>query len=267
MPRPKIDVSLTSISSRMGTICETLQSILDQDYDGELQLHLHLSPEPYLLDAGVPTLPRALQALKRRAGERLQIHEGPNFGPYRKLLPYLHRNWGLSKLVVTADDDTIYPADWLRGLVDAYLTYGCVIASRGHRIIVKDNKIAPYRSWMGTRIDENPSHFILPTGKDGILYNTAFFPIGVLNIEEALKLAPTADDLWFRWHLAASGVQTFILNMDYRSSTFVETDYESSLYLNFNRGGANDVAIASLETHFEESFGFTLGAISAGEPA
>jgi hypothetical protein len=267
MPRPRIDISLTSISSRMATICQTLRSILDQDYDGELQVHLHLSPEPYLLDAGVPTLPRELQALQRERGGRLQIHECPNFGPYRKLLPYLHRNWGLSKLVVTADDDTVYPSDWLRGLVDAYLTYGCVIAARGHRIVVKDGKIAPYRSWMGNRIDENPSHFILPTGKDGILYNTAFFPVGVLNIKDAVKIAPTADDLWFRWHLAANGVQTHILNMDYRSGTFAETDYESSLYLNFNRGGANDVAIASLESYFEETSRFTIGGMAASEAA
>jgi len=253
----KIDISLTSISSRMATLCETLESLLAQDY-GDLQIHLHLSREPYLLDKGVPELPADLIAFAKKAGRRLQIHYCPNTGPYRKLVPYLYRNWGQSKLVVTADDDTIYPPHWLATLAAAHANYGCVIAYRGHRILHKDGKMQPYHSWMRSQIEENPGAMILPTGKDGILYDTAFFPVNVLNLKAALKIAPTADDLWFRWHLALNGVQTYLINMDYKSETFTETDYESSLYLNFNRSGSNDVAIETLESYFAQQFRFSL---------
>jgi hypothetical protein len=251
----KIDVSLTSISSRMRTLPTTIRSILAQDYS-DVQVHLHLSRAPYLLDKGVAFLPRGLRALQEEAGERLQIHWCENMGPYRKLLPYLYRNWGESRLVVTADDDTIYPDDWLRSLVEAYDSFGCVVANRGHRLYVRGGVISPYRSWMRSDIEDNPSTLIVPTGKDGILYDTAFFPISVLNYEDAARIAPTADDLWLRWNLCVKGIQVFLMNTDYRSKTFEEADYGSSLYRNFNFNGRNDKAIADLEDYFELNYGF-----------
>lgn len=250
-----IDISMTSMSSRMPTICATLRSLLAQDYDN-LRIHLHLSRGPYLLDQGVPELPDELAALQAANPERLRVQYCPNWGPYRKLLPYLHANWGYSKLVVTVDDDTIYPPDWLQGLVDAYDTYRCVIGYRGHRINIRDGKIQPYRSWMRTKIEENPSLFILPTGKDGILYNTAFFPVNVLNIAEASRIAPTVDDLWFRWHLLLNRIPVHVLNTDYRAGTFEETGYDSSLYLNFNKAGGNDQAVKELQSYFKTRFDF-----------
>jgi hypothetical protein len=250
-----IDISMTSMSSRLSTLHLTLKSLLDQDY-GDLVIHLYLSREPYLLDKGITELTPEIIALQQEAGDRLKIQFCPNWGPYRKLLPYLRENWGYSKLVVTVDDDTIYPPDWLQGLVDAYDTYRCVIGFRGHRINIRNDQIAPYRSWMRTRIEENPSLFILPTGKDGVLYNTAFFPINVLNIEDAVKIAPTVDDLWFRWHLLLNRIPVSVINVDYKTGTLEETDYDSSLYLNFNKGGGNDVAVDALQGYFRERFDF-----------
>lgn len=258
----KIDISLTAISSRMDSVCDTLGSLLAQDYR-DVQIHLYLSREPYLLDKGVPELPAPLKDLMLQAGERLAVHYCLNTGPYRKLVPYLRENWGTSRLVVTVDDDTIYPPDWLSTLVQAYDTYGCVVAYRGHRILVNQAGIAPYRTWMRSVIEENPSHLVIPTGKDGILYDTAFFPIGVLNMDDALELAPTADDLWFRWHLSMNRINTYIISTDYRAGSFTESDYESSLFLNFNREGRNDIAIAALEEYFHRLYRFSLAGKSA----
>jgi hypothetical protein len=240
----------------MSTICRTLESLLAQDY-GDLRVHLHLSREPYLLDEGVPDLPQSLIDLKRAAGDRLNIVYCPNIGPYRKLLPYLQRHWGESRLVVTSDDDTIYPPDWLTGLVQAYAFHRCSVAYRGHRMSYTDAGFTRYRSWMKSTIEENPSQLILPTGKDGILYDTAFFGIDVLNVAEAVRLAPTADDLWLRWHLARNGVAVYVIRTDYTDS-FEETGYESSLYLNYNRGGNNDRAIADLDAYFRKQHQFGL---------
>ncbi|MGB3409522.1 MAG: glycosyltransferase [Jannaschia sp.] len=252
-----IDISLTSMSSRMGSLGRTLRSLLDQSY-GDVRIHLYLSREPYLLDEGVPEVPDDIARLEKASGGRLRIDYCPNWGPYRKLLPFLRAHWGQSRLVVTVDDDTIYPADWLQGLVTAYDTYRCVIGYRGHRFHVNGGTIMPYRSWMRTRIEDNPSPLILPTGKDGILYNTAFFPVNVLNIADALLIAPTVDDLWFRWHLSMNRIAVNLINLDYGSGTFEEADYDSSLYLNFNRSGGNDVAVGKLHTYFVEKFGFDI---------
>lgn len=258
-----VDVSLTAISGRMATLPRTLGSLLAQDYP-DITIHLYLSEEPYLLDAGVGELPGPVADCIAAAEGRIVLHRVPNWGPYRKLLPYLHEHWGMSRLVATADDDTIYPSDWLSGLLAAYGTYGCVVGYRGHQFRFEpDGRPVPYRRAMKSRVEENPGRLILPTGKDGVLYNTAFFPEGVLDVTRALEIAPTVDDLWFRWHLALNRVPACLVNVDYATATFEETDYEQSLYLNFNLSGGNDAAVAALEAHFAATYGTTVAALTA----
>lgn len=251
----RIDISLTTISSRIDCVVDTIQSLLSQSYK-DVHVRLYISREPYLLDEGIPEIPKGIAELARKNAGRFSVSYCPNIGPYRKLLPFLYEFWGQSRNVVTVDDDTIYPSYWLETLLDAYARYRCQIAYRGHRIAVSENGFAPYRAWMKSKLEENPGLLILPTGKDGVLYNTSFFPLEVLNIDAAMKLAPTADDLWFRWHLMRNGIPVFMIKTDYRDA-FLEGDYSSSLYLNFNRGGNNDRAIQDLDEYFNSSFGFS----------
>ncbi|MEL6550908.1 MAG: glycosyltransferase family 2 protein [Pseudomonadota bacterium] len=261
MTLPHIDISLTSISSRLSTLPETLSSLLAQDYPN-FTVNLYLSRDPYMLDEGVPELPQKLAGLIDGSAGRLRCKYCKNIGPYRKLIPYLYENWGLSRLVVTVDDDTIYPETWLRQMVDSYNSFGCVIAYRGHEMQFRNGALAPYRTWMRSGIQENPSSLLLPTGKDGVLYDTAYFSIDVFNMEEAKRLAPTTDDLWFRWHLALNGIRTYIINTDYTRETFTESDYDSSLYLNFNISGGNDAAVERLYGYFKEHHGFDITSLA-----
>ena len=252
----RVDVSLTTIATRLPTLARTLGSLLAQDHD-DLRVHLWVSEAPHLLDAGIREIPADIAALEAGSGGRLVIGRCPNWGPYRKLVPYLRRHWGEGRLVVTADDDTIYPAGWLGGLLDAWAAYGCCVAYRGHRMRVERGAIAAYRSWMRAPIEENPSRLLLPTGKDGVLYDTAFFEEGVLDMETAMRIAPTVDDLWFRWHLAMRGVPVHLISTDYETGSLAgaETDAADSLYLRYNLQGGNDAAIAALEAHFRARTG------------
>ncbi len=251
-----VDITLTTISSRVDSVVQTIKSLLRQSYEN-VRVRLYISREPFLLDLGFPEVPVPIADLAQQSGGRFSYSFCPNIGPYRKLLPYLREFWGQSRTVVTVDDDTVYPANWLASLLDAHDRYRCQVAFRGHRIVLNDGKIAPYRSWMKTKIEHNPSVLILPTGKDGVLYNTAYFPIEVLNVEAALRLAPTADDLWFRWHLARNRIPVYLMNTDYRNA-LEENDYESSLYLNYNKGGNNDRAVADLDAYFWDHHKFSI---------
>lgn len=251
-----IDISLTAISQRLPTLGDTLRSLLAQDY-GDLRIFLHLSHEAHLLDEGVVALPGDIAALERESGGRLRVVWCRNSGSYRKLIPYLQAHWGQSRLVATADDDTIYPPDWLSRLAAAHARYGCQIAYRGHQILCDGTGFAPYQDWMRSPLRENPGRMILPTGKDGILYDTATFPVGVLNLADALRLAPTADDLWFRWHLAMQDIPVHVANLDY-TRNFADAGQYRSLYVTFNRTGRNDRAILALDHYFRSRFGFAI---------
>ena len=104
--------------------------------------------EPFLLDEGVVgALPADLEALLR-ADPRFEVRFTPNLGPYRKILPVLAELYERRALVATADDDTVYPRDWLGGLVAAYRRHGCVVCYRGHRMLRRDRVFQDYRDWM-----------------------------------------------------------------------------------------------------------------------
>ncbi|MEO1169871.1 MAG: glycosyltransferase family A protein [Pseudomonadota bacterium] len=243
---PAVTVSLTAISSRFDALPRTIDSLLAQDYPN-LSVRLYLSREPFLIDKGVgEAVPAALKDIEQASDGRFSIGLVPNIGSYRKLLPFLLENWGQQRLVATADDDTIYPPDWMSTLMAHYQRWRCVIAFRGHYIRHSDGALMQYRSWMRSKVRQNPGIFCLPTGKDGILYDTQFFHPSVIDYRSALEIAPTADDLWFKWHTAANDVPVFLVNSDYRTQTFSHGGFQESLFDTFNRGGKNDEAIGKL---------------------
>lgn len=255
----KVHISLTSISSRVDDLHLVVDSLLQQSYPN-FQIHLFVSKESYLLDEGVQQIPQELKKLED-VNSNFNIRYTKNTGSYRKLLPLLESElWSIDDLIATADDDTIYPTRWLEKLVEAYQSHRCIIAYRGHYMANKDGLFLPYRQWMTHGISQTPSILNLPTGKDGVLYPPELISGAISNIQRAMEIAPTTDDLWFKWHTAAMGAKVFCINTDYGSDTFDENSKEigSSLYDNFNRSGGNDLSIARLIKYGEEELGIRL---------
>ncbi|CAM4092594.1 glycosyltransferase family A protein [Bordetella tumulicola] len=246
----KVIISLAAISSRMANLHLTLVSLLEQDFT-DFEIRVHVSPDAFLLDEGVVDIPVECQKLLERT-DKIKWLYTRNIGSYRKLLPVLADPLVNNALIVTADDDTVYPADWLSTLVYYYRRYHCIISYRGHNMRRDANGFVPYRRWMKAKIGKNPSLFLLPTGKDGVLYHTSFFDRDVLNVHQAMRLARTADDLWFKWHTAINDIPVYMVHTDYSANTLVATDDNGpSLYLMFNEKGGNDKAIHSLESYLD----------------
>jgi len=262
---PHVYISLTTIDSRVERVDQTVRSLLEQDY-ANISVILHLSKEPYLLDKGVPHLPGALEQL-RREDSRFSVRWVSNIGPYRKLLPLLAALGDRGAFIATTDDDTIYPRDWLSSLMAHHERYRCVIANRAHAILVQGGQLMPYRSWMNGSIVRNPDLMMLPTGKDGILYHTSYFPPGVLDYVKAKAVAPTADDVWFRWHTAMTNTPVYCVSTDYRTSTLPSTDERPiSLYNNYNKNGGNDDIISRMDewAKAERQFDIVAAAMDGG---
>lgn len=257
-------IGLTTMRRRLSTLHLTLTSLLQQDYPS-FEVRVFVSRQPFLLDEGVVELPEDCLQLDP-SGERLKWEWVNNIGPYRKLLPILAGADADDALIVTADDDTKYPADWLSRLVYFHQRHGGIVSYRGHRIRHEGNALSRYRKWMTGGIDENPSVLNLPTGKDGVLYRKKFFHSGVLDVGAALRICRTADDLWFKWHTVIYGVPVFLIETDYSVGTLEVVNDGPSLYWSFNQGGENDRAVAALETYAEQKFGVTVADIK-GERA
>jgi hypothetical protein len=254
-------VSLTSIKSREAALQETLASLIAQDISCHYEVRVHLSQEPYLLDEGFAGEPTWVGELATRNPHcSLSVRFVRNTGPYRKLLPVLEEfiDNVLSAVIVTCDDDTYYDPSWLRTILRHHSLTGSLVAYRGHTACLHsvDKRLLPYSSWQ-----ENPHkcHFSLtnlPTGKDGVVYRPYYFDHNVLNVDEAMRLAPTADDLWFRWHSLVRGVPCYLIDLnDQVLKSVASFEKEVSLWECYNKKDGNDRTIAVLEKHFQQTSG------------
>ncbi|PZV23450.1 MAG: hypothetical protein DCF18_06435 [Cyanobium sp.] len=283
-------VTLTAISGRLASLPAVLASLRQQTYQ-PARVHLHLSHEPHLLDQGVAGDEPVLRELT--ADGWVQLHWVPNLGPYRKIAPFLQAGgYGQASssgaaeagndddLFITVDDDTLYPPRFIEYLVRNHARHGCVVAHRGRRIRLLEGALGealsggpfrPYSEWHdGVR---EPRLANLPTGQSGVLYRRRWFPED-LELEAALALAPTHDDLWLRWLTARQGVQAVILQPNAAAKTdelaFPPASpeplaQEQTLWHAFNGPkGGNDHAALAVQAYWQAR-GFDLAALLAEE--
>ena len=173
----------------------TLYSLLQQSFvpDGIL---LWLASEQF--PEREKSLPEKVLAL-RKAG--ISILWCENLHSYKKLVPAIRRY--PKDVIVTADDDLFYHRHWLRNLYADHLkSPTCVIGHRLHRISFDENgAIAPYKEWTKNIKSLQPSFLNLATTGSGALFPPGSLHSDVLSSESFLKLAPSADDIWF-WAMA-----------------------------------------------------------------
>jgi len=269
---PSIQIGLTSIRGREGALLRTLGSLLRQSLQGVesvVELHLFLSREPYLLDRGFSAVPLALRRLQRPATPGrigFAVHLVQNCGPYRKLLPLIQRlspaQLAADPLLITADDDTLYPRNWLQRLLEAERRWGCVVGFRGRQLqIDSERRILPYGQWLKNDPQLlEPSLRTVPTGKDGVCYRLSHLHASVLDLPRAIALAGHADDLWFKRCTLLMGVPSVLLHHSFeqqfpeltgrgrRVGGKVRLEEDSSLFLALNKAGGNDRVMESLDS-------------------
>ena len=275
-------ISLTSIRGREGALLRTLRSLLRQSLltqQGTVELQLFLSHEPYLLDRGFVRIPAVLRRLQRpsRPGRMgFKVHLVANCGPYRKLLPLIEglslQQRAVDPLLITADDDTLYPPDWLQRLTAAERHWRCVVGFRGRQLVIDaERRVCPYGQWL--KNDPcllEPSLRTVPTGKDGICYRLSYLHASVLDLERAIALAGHADDLWFKRSTLLMGVPSVLLHHSFeqqfpeltgrgrRVGGRVRLEEESSLFLALNKTGGNDRVMASLDQDLRRDLALNL---------
>lgn len=273
-----VTVSLTTIESRLPHLHRVIESLHKQEVLPK-EIRLYISQEPYLLDKGISTVDPHIMELKKFP--LLRVKWVNNTGPYRKIFPFLQEHFAhsvaIDQLFVTVDDDTLYPPEFLRILLEKHRLHDCVVAFRGREIVLADSVIGSYPSW-GIGLDY-PSMNNLPTGKDGVLYSTRFFTRDFLRLEDAIALAPTADDLWIKWQCGLNGIPAIVLNpiactSDYKGFPVVDYSKEyrgNSLYSSYNANsaqGKNDDSVQKLETYFLKLLGQSLAqVIEMAQPA
>ncbi len=191
---PRTVVSLTTYPARLGIAHYTIGTLMRQRVKPDA-IHLWLSAD----ELSPADLPRTLRRMQRR-GLRITFVEG-NIRSYKKLIYALEAY--PEATIITADDDCLYPRGWLAMLLDGARRHpGEVVCLRGHRIKVdSDGHVRPYREFLDNNKAPHamPEDFnLMPTGVGGVLYPPRSLDGVVTDRDLFMRLAPTADDIWFK---------------------------------------------------------------------
>jgi len=181
-------VSLTSYGSRIETVHLAIESIAR----GKVR------PSRMILWIdSVDDLNALPPALKRQKARGLEVLLAQNYGPHTKYYPYVESQDEFTVPVVTADDDILYPEDWLAGIMAASRAHPDSIVGYWIRRmgLGPDGLPVTYTSWPYAS-DTHPHAANVPLGVSGVLYPTTMLERLRENGDAFLAAAPYTDDLW-----------------------------------------------------------------------
>ena len=217
---PRLIVGLTTIPSRIRSAHLVIESLMRQT----------LPPDEIVLSVptGVP-IPLRLRHLQKRGLVISRQLPSLDLLPHNKLLVPLARN--PDAIIVTADDDLLYPKRWLECL---YMTWQAnpekIICHNALRIKkTADHSLAPYTEWLWRHPCPNAN--IHPRGGMGVLYLPHCLPSDVADAKLIKRLCPTADDVWFKAMTLRGGTQIRNISL-YEANGFIRVphDFQKSLY-------------------------------------
>jgi hypothetical protein len=181
-------VSITTTRVRLQSIFYTLETI----GSGRLKpSRLVLWIDQGLIDQG---LPESLLRLQKRG---LTIQGCRDVGPHTKFYPQVASEPNATTALVTADDDQLYPHDWLERLQRAYQQQPDIIhCYRASRMVLgSDGRLLPYKSWHPTQ-SVLPSALNFATGVSGIIYPPTMQAALARRGTAFIDCCPKADDVW-----------------------------------------------------------------------
>ncbi len=190
--KEKIIISMTSFPKRFKNIKLCIKSLLLQT----------IKPDEIIIWLGSDSNELLISKFLRKYekyGVTIKVDSEKDIKSHKKYY------YALSKfpndIVITVDDDLIYPKDLVKSLYNTYLRYpDCIVGRRVHKIKVDKGKINKYNLWEGECTDIlTPSNCLFVTTGAGTLFPPRLNKNELLNLENIMKYSPTADDVWINF--------------------------------------------------------------------
>lgn len=107
-----IIVSFTTIDSRIKYIEPMVNSLLNQTLKPD-KINLYVSDEKSVLNNGIKKnqIPSFINKLVNE--KKINLIYTKDIGPHTKLIPCLKEHWNKNCIIITVDDDRIYPANFI----------------------------------------------------------------------------------------------------------------------------------------------------------
>lgn len=243
-----IIVSLTSYGVRINdTLPYTLYSLLQQSRKPN-RIVVWIDNVNWNQNA----LPPVLKKLEELGVEFYFVDD---IRSYKKLIPALEMF--PDNVIITVDDDLYYNPNTVEWLISAYQESNkrSVFGTWAYKSKVLEGHYLPYSTWKDE--DSNSIEEFSLIGCGGILYPPHLFDGEILKKELFMRMAPTADDLWF-WAMEKRQLipVKLIKNAGYGLHEAVnridvwEPNREGSLYFINEIKGANDLQFKELVSYY-----------------
>lgn len=248
-------VSMTTYGKRLDTVYLALETIAR----GTLlpsRLILWLDDEAAYL--GRP------DTLRRMEDRGLEVKLSAGYGPHTKYYPYLELAASLDLPLVTADDDTLYPKQWLQALAEGHRTDPQVVhCCRAHVVELEGPGFAPYISWQRCR-STAASELNFATGVSGVIYPSALQRRLKAAGLEFVELCPKADDIWLHLQAVRGGFKVQQLKAWEQSFPVLPGTQDMGLLQGNVHGSQNDVQIR--RTYTEQDIALLKAALVPSGP-
>lgn len=183
-------VSITTIPERIDSVDLVVKSLLNQRFLIPQKIVLWLNDS---MKKKVPT------RLNKILGDFFEIKYTSLTSSHKKLIHTL-KDYP-NNIIITCDDDLIYGNDFVEKLYKEHLKSPNYIMGNKTKYISLDEKgeFLPYRRWkLGNPNGVEEEKCLLPVGAWGVLYPPNSLSNEVFDVDLFMKLAPKADDLWFK---------------------------------------------------------------------
>lgn len=242
-------VSLTSFGPRIREVATTIESIMEQTL---LPNRIILWLDCRLKDTSA--IPASLRLLQKRG---LEIRYTNDIGPATKLIPAIREF--PNDIIITVDDDMIYDYDLLDRLVSGHRRFPKAVCCGCLDKITYDPVEGPtlhYASGGELFLSTEPLMQPIAIGVAGALYPPGALHHDVFDTDLMLRLAPKADDLWFKAMELLAGTPIFPINEQDPTDVLMlqSGHYRQALALHTTNiyGGQDKKQLKALFDHYPE---------------
>lgn len=196
------------------------------------------------------------QALQTRLASQidrgLEIILTKNYGPHTKYFPALSSVLAVEdQVLVTADDDILYPVNWLERLVRAHAKDPqAVHCFRAHNVRVSGREILSYTTWQPVvrtpKTRNSPRTFA--TGVSGVIYPRTVLEALSRAGDDFTTKTPAADDVWLHMIAVQAGVRVHQIGLTPKHFPITPGSQESRLMDGNVGGDGNDRQIQATYT-------------------
>ena len=231
-------VSLTTFPTRIGAAVYVIDAMMRQTLRPD-KIILYLASD----EISSSELPKEYENLTKRG---LSICYVENLRPHKKYF-YSMQEYPNS-IVVTVDDDVLYPENILGTLYASYEKHPTsVSAMRVHRMLFKQNVLQPYNRWEYEHVRfSQPRLDLIATGMGGVLYPPGCMDERVFDIKAIINICLTTDDVWLKFMQLLSRTHVVLAAKGKVNYVYFPESQKSSLWSTNRDDNRNDKSIRAV---------------------